>query len=97
MADGEAHEVGEQEEVGQLESDSLDVRALFLLGIQQTSSSFSYRAAEFAFPLYFISLFTNTLLPASVRVCSSIRKRERDASVADKKCTSLDLWLCHHW
>ena len=29
-------------------------------------SSWSYRSAEFAFPLYFVHLFTNTLLPASI-------------------------------
>ncbi|UZJ55405.1 hypothetical protein CBS101457_004725 [Exobasidium rhododendri] len=47
-------------------SDSLDGRATILLGIQHASSSFSYRGAEFAFPLYFVYLFTNTLLPASL-------------------------------
>jgi solute carrier family 40 (iron-regulated transporter), member 1 len=30
------------------------------------TSSWSYRCAEFAFPLYFVQLFTNTLLPVSL-------------------------------
>jgi hypothetical protein len=61
----------EAEEVQEEEGDDLDTRATVLLGVQQISSSFSYRAAEFAFPLFFIVLYTNTLLPASVRLTAS--------------------------
>jgi iron-regulated transporter 1 len=34
--------------------------------VQHTSSSWGYRSAEFAFPLYFAYLFPGTLLPASI-------------------------------
>lgn len=44
----------------------LDTMALIFLGLLQISSSFSYRAAEFAYPLFFVTLFTKTLLPASL-------------------------------
>lgn len=48
------------------EPDDLDTKALLLLCVQEASSSFGFRAAEFAYPLYFVILFTNTLLPASL-------------------------------
>lgn len=44
----------------------LDRIALGCLAIQHASSSWGYRSAEFAFPLYFVSLFPNTLLPSSL-------------------------------
>ncbi|KAJ1029313.1 hypothetical protein NDA13_002564 [Ustilago tritici] len=44
----------------------LDLRGTLLLAIQHASSSWGYRSAEFAYPLFMIQLFTNTLLPASI-------------------------------
>ncbi|KAL9933700.1 hypothetical protein V8E36_007358 [Tilletia maclaganii] len=44
----------------------LDRIGVTLLALQHASSSFGYRAAEFAFPLYFVNLFTDSLLPASI-------------------------------
>lgn len=48
------------------ESSSLPVWPVVLLACQHASSSWGYRSAEFAYPLYFVVLFTDTLLPASV-------------------------------
>lgn len=47
-------------------SSSLDKMALFLLCVQHFSNSWVSRSSEFAFPLFFIRLYTNTLLPASL-------------------------------
>lgn len=44
----------------------LDRVALGCLAIQHASSSWGYRSAEFAFPLYFVQLFPGTLLPSSL-------------------------------
>lgn len=44
----------------------LNRKALICLAVQHASSSWGYRAAEFAFPLYFVSIFPATLLPASI-------------------------------
>lgn len=44
----------------------LDRTALICLAVQHASSSWGYRCAEFAFPLYFVALFPGTLLPASI-------------------------------
>ncbi|PWN24301.1 hypothetical protein BCV69DRAFT_243939 [Microstroma glucosiphilum] len=44
----------------------LDRIAIVCLAVQHISSSWGYRSAEFAFPLYFAYLFPATLLPASV-------------------------------
>ncbi|EPQ31910.1 uncharacterized protein PFL1_00109 [Pseudozyma flocculosa PF-1] len=44
----------------------IDLRGMTLLAVQHASSSWGYRSAEFAYPLYMVRLFTNTLLPASV-------------------------------
>jgi hypothetical protein len=66
----EPGEVEAIEETEEAEADDLDTRATILLGLEQVSSSFSYRAAEFAFSLFFVVLYTNTLLPASV--CTTI-------------------------
>ncbi|SAM81362.1 related to ferroportin 1 [Ustilago bromivora] len=44
----------------------LDLRGTLLLAIQHASSSWGYRSTEFAYPLFMIQLFTNTLLPASI-------------------------------
>ncbi|KAK0523552.1 hypothetical protein OC834_005861 [Tilletia horrida] len=49
-----------------VQTSPMDKVGVALLALQHASSSFGYRAAEFAFPLYFIQLFTNTLLPASL-------------------------------
>ncbi len=46
--------------------DSLDGRGLWALLLLHASVSWSYRSAEFAFPLYFAQLFTRTLLPTSL-------------------------------
>ncbi|PWN28310.1 hypothetical protein BDZ90DRAFT_212048, partial [Jaminaea rosea] len=45
---------------------NLDRIALICLAVQHASSSWGYRCAEFAFPLYFVALFPATLLPASI-------------------------------
>lgn len=45
---------------------SFDRPALACLAVQHASSSWGYRAAEFAFPLYLIILFPHTLFPASI-------------------------------
>ncbi|PWN47283.1 hypothetical protein IE53DRAFT_390579 [Violaceomyces palustris] len=44
----------------------LDTKATILLSIQHVSSSWGYRSAEFAYPLFMVELFTGTLLPASI-------------------------------
>ena len=44
----------------------LDFWGTLLLTIQHASQSWGYRSAEFAYPLYMVELFTNTLLPASI-------------------------------
>ncbi|PWY98570.1 hypothetical protein BCV70DRAFT_201891 [Testicularia cyperi] len=44
----------------------LDFRGTLLLAVQHASSSWGFRSAEFAYPLYMVQLFTNTLLPASI-------------------------------
>ncbi|KAJ7833022.1 Ferroporti-1 [Mycena olivaceomarginata] len=46
--------------------DSLDTAGVWLLGIQHLSNAWGGRSAEFAFPLYLIELFHNTLLPVSL-------------------------------
>ncbi|KZV77232.1 hypothetical protein PENSPDRAFT_568606 [Peniophora sp. CONT] len=48
------------------ESDDLDSVGVWLLTVQHLSSAWGGRSAEFAFPLYIIELFKNTLLPASL-------------------------------
>ncbi|PWN92606.1 hypothetical protein FA10DRAFT_257078 [Acaromyces ingoldii] len=57
--------VGSDDEA-ETERDELDLRALVLLALQQASSSFSFRTAEFAYPLYFVALYPDSLLPASL-------------------------------
>ncbi|CEH15649.1 Iron transporter [Ceraceosorus bombacis] len=47
-------------------SSSLDKVALVLLSVQHFSNSWISRSSEFAFPLFFIHLYTNTLLPSSL-------------------------------
>lgn len=46
--------------------DRLEKVALISLALQHLSSCLSYRAAEFAYSLFFVTVFTNSLLPASV-------------------------------
>ncbi|KDN41773.1 hypothetical protein K437DRAFT_170018 [Tilletiaria anomala UBC 951] len=53
-------------EDGEKEDESIDLRGFVLLLIQRASSSWSYRSAEFAFPLYLVHLFTDSLLPSSI-------------------------------
>lgn len=61
----ENQDTAAEEEVAE-ESSDIDIFALILLGAQEASSSFSYRAAEYAYSIYLVVLFTNTLLPASL-------------------------------
>ncbi|KAK0567646.1 hypothetical protein OC861_002601 [Tilletia horrida] len=56
----------EPENVEDANSEPLDRLGVCFLALQHVSSSFGYRAAEFAFPLYFVELFTQSLLPASL-------------------------------
>ncbi|KAE8221394.1 hypothetical protein CF319_g5243 [Tilletia indica] len=57
----------EEEPVEEGNNDAtVDKIGIWLLALQHASGSFGYRAAEFAFPLFFIELFTKTLLPASI-------------------------------
>lgn len=56
----------QEQDANYLASSSLDGVGFWLLALQHLSSTWGDRTAEFAFPLYLIELFTNTLLPTSI-------------------------------
>ncbi|THH14575.1 hypothetical protein EW146_g5777 [Bondarzewia mesenterica] len=68
----ELNEILQPSQVNALSSDDpaershLDTAGIWLLAAQHFSSAWGDRTAEFAFPLYLIELFVNTLLPASI-------------------------------
>ncbi|CAO1622252.1 unnamed protein product [Parajaminaea phylloscopi] len=69
--DRPAHQDEDEEQrpatpVSTQEDAPIDTIALVCLAVQHASSSWGYRAAEFAFPLYLIDIFPNSLVPASV-------------------------------